>query len=95
MARERKRVRLVEDYADSSQGYEYKKGQTGVCYGEPFFRDFGGGRESTGSFVVVYFDGYDDVKRQDEKLKREQGEGFNVVPFLAEIPVAILEVLTD
>ena len=93
MARESKRVCLTEDYTDTDQGYEYKKGQTGVSYGKPFFRDYGGGRQSTGSFVVVYFDGYEDVKREDERFKREHGEGFNVVPFVAEIPIAILEVI--
>jgi len=93
MARENKRVRLTENYTDSSQGYHYKKGETGVSYGKPFFRYLGNGRESIESFVIVFFDGYEDAKRKNMELKREIGEGFNVVPFLAEIPIAILEVI--
>lgn len=94
MVRERKRVRLTDDYSDSGQGYEYEKGQTGVSYGEPFFLDHGGGRRSTQSYVVVHFDGYEEQKLADAEARKKDGEGPNVVPYLAEIPIAILQIIT-
>ncbi len=81
---EKKRARLTADYVDPDQGFEYTKGQTGYYYNYP---------QIAAGFVFFHFDGYEDGKAKNEKLRREKGEGYNVVPWLAEIPVSILETI--
>lgn len=47
-----------------------------------------------GETVVVCLDGYEEGKAHDEKLRRDCGEGFNVVPWIIEIPLSLLKLET-
>ena len=75
-------ARLIQDY--STLWYSYEKGRTGTH----------SGRVTKGK-VLFLFDGYEEAKLRNKKLWLEEGEGHNIVPWHAEIPIAILEKVTQ
>ncbi len=75
------KARLTRDY--STLWFEYEKGRTGT------YTD----RVVDGK-VLFLFDGYEEAKLRNKKLWLEEGEGHNIVPWHAEIPIDLLERIT-
>ena len=80
--------KLIANYMDPETGESYTIGQTGFYYGSPFLDVYG--RRGVLS-VVFIFDGYDNLKARDNKLKASSGEGLNIVPWVALVPSQIIE----
>lgn len=74
------RVRLKADFTSDECGLTFKAGQIGTT-----------GSMFSDALVVVEFDGYEDARRRDQELLARLGEGFNIVPWLAPVPVDLLE----
>lgn len=76
----KEKIALISDHADEF-GHQYKKGQTGIT---------GNAVTDGDTKVIVLFDGYIEAKQRARKMREEDGEGPNVVEYLAEIPINIL-----
>lgn len=72
------RAHLTQDWSDE-WGQTWKTGQTGSY---ERIRD---------GLVIFTFDGYEEKKAADAQRRREFGEGFNVVSWIAELPVTVLK----
>ena len=75
------KVVLTSDYTDEF-GHFYKKGQTGMI-GNPI--------EEGDKCVILVLDGYEESKKRAEEMWKKDGEGPNVVEYLTEIPISLLE----
>jgi hypothetical protein len=85
-AREVIRVRLKTDFVDEL-GQRFVAGQLGSTRSLTHLPSLPG--------PIVDFDGYEAARAKHEELQAKFGEGFNVVPWAAFVPVALLEVLKD
>ena len=79
----RDKIILLDDFMDTENGQEYKKGQTGIV-AMKVFDDW--------NCVAIEFDGYEESKERQNYWIKETGEGANIVPYLAFIPKDIIEI---
>jgi len=78
------KIKLTSDYKDN-WGNSFKAGQTGTSSMWKAKGDY--------TFLVT-FDGYEDEKERNRLQHERTGEGFNIVPWLASVPVDLLEVVS-
>ena len=82
MARAKRRCRLREDFTDQ-WGQKFSTEQTGEASWWEHGKDY--------DDVLVDFDGYDAERKLNEQMIAEDGEGWNIVPWMAHVPKVLLE----
>lgn len=78
----KERVVLAADYVDEF-GHFYKRGQVGMV---------GNRIEEGDEKVMLLLEGYEEEKVRARRAWEEDGEGPNVVEYLTEVPISLLEV---